>query len=108
MSSSLKLTRTFWRWYAALLLANALDLLFTYTAAERGIGEWNPIIRPFLLTPYPAVVKLVALCLLGFGLWQIVRQPRRLKPILALLQGATLMYLLVIGLHVVGLLLTIV
>ena len=57
-----------WRWFSALLLANASDLLFTYTAVERGIQEWNPVLRPVVLTPWPAVTKLVVLCLLGYGL----------------------------------------
>lgn len=103
MSSALNLTRIFWRWYAALLLANAMDLLFTYAAVERGITEWNPVLRPFVLTPWPPVVKLAAFAMLGYGLWQTVRQGRRPGTILLLLQAATLVYLVVIGLHVAGL-----
>lgn len=103
MSSTLELTRIFWRWYAALLLANALDLLFTYAAVERGVAEWNPIVRPFLLTPWPPLVKLAAFAFLGYGLWQVVRRGRRPGTVLLLLQGATLIYLGVIGLHLAGL-----
>jgi hypothetical protein len=102
MSTSLNLTRIFWRWYAALLLANAVDLLFTYAAVERGIAEWNPILRPFVLTPWPPLVKLAAFALLGYGLWQVVRHGRRPGTILVLLQSATLVYLVVIGLHLAG------
>jgi hypothetical protein len=108
MSSTIRLTRVFWRWYAALLLANALDLLFTYIAAERGIDELNPVMRPLLLTPWPAVVKLAAFSLLGFGLWQVVRNGRRPELILVLLQGVTILYLLVIGVHLLGLTLMVV
>lgn len=103
MTSTLNLTRIFWRWYAALLLANALDLLFTYAAVERGIGEWNPVMRPFVLTPWPPIVKLAAFALLGYGLWQVVRYGRRPGTILVLLQSATVVYLVVIGLHLAGL-----
>ena len=93
----------FWRWYAALLIANTFDLLFTYTAVERGIEEWNPLIRPVLLTPWPIFVKLVAFGLLAYGLWQTLRRVQRPGRILPLLQSATVIYLLVIAIHIVGL-----
>jgi hypothetical protein len=92
-----------WRWYSALLLANASDLLFTYTAVERGFQEWNPVLRPMLLTPWPAVTKLAVMCLLGYGLWNMVRQAHATGRALALLRGATLIYLLVVAFHIVAL-----
>lgn len=93
----------FWRWYAALLLANALDLLFTYVAVERGFEELNPLLRPILLTPWPAGVKMAVLVVLACGLWQVVRHARHPGRTLSLLQGATAVYLIVVAIHVVGL-----
>jgi hypothetical protein len=92
-----------WRWYSALLLANASDLLFTYTAVERGFQEWNPVLRPMLLTPWPAVTKFAVMCLLGYGLWNMVRQSHTTGRALTLLRGATLVYLLVVALHILAL-----
>lgn len=92
-----------WRWYSALLITNALDLLFTYTALERGIQEGNPLLRPFILTPWPPVVKLLAFGLLAHGLWLTVQRMRWTGPVLSLLQSATVVYLLVVVVHVVGL-----
>ena len=92
-----------WRWYAVLLLANALDVLFTYTAAERGFQELNPILKPILLTPWPVMWKLGALTLLAYGLWQLAESRQRSLPVLGLLQSATTIYLVVIVLHVFAL-----
>ncbi len=103
MSPTLKISRTFWRWYSALLLANALDLLFTYTAIERGFHEWNPLLQPMLLTPWLIVVKLAVFAPLAWGLWHTVRRDRAIRPVLSLLQSVTMVYLFVIALHVVGL-----
>jgi hypothetical protein len=100
---TLKAGSAMWRWYSALFLANASDLLFTYTAVERGFQEWNPVLRPVLLTPWPAVTKLAVLCVLGYGLWSMVRQSHATGRALALLRGATLVYLLVIVFHVLAL-----
>ena len=93
-----------WRWFSALILANASDLLFTYTAVERGIQEWNPVLRPVVLTPWPAVTKLVVLCLLGYGLWNMVQQSHTIGRAFAFLRGVTLVYLRVIAFHVLALL----
>ncbi len=103
MSPTLRLSRKAWRWYWVLLLANALDLLFTYTAVERGIEEWNPLLRPFLLTPWPALLKFAAFGILAYGLWQLAWRPRSARRIGALVQSTAMMYLAVIVIHLVGL-----
>lgn len=96
--------RPLWRWYAVLLLANALDLLFTYTAVERGIDELNPLLRPLLLTPWPTILKAVVLVLLAIGLWALARRDGSRLPVLLILRGAAFVYVVLIAFHVVGLL----
>ncbi len=96
--------KALWRWYAVLLLANALDLLFTYVAVERGIEELNPVLRPLLLTPWPTVGKTVAFCLLAVSLWMIVKREGNRLPVLSMLRGAAVAYLVVIVFHLLGLL----
>jgi hypothetical protein len=87
-----------------LLLANALDLLFTYVAAERGIEELNPMLRPLLLTPWPTIVKSVVLALLAVSLCVIARRDRSRLPVLSILRGAAFVYVALVAFHVVGLL----
>lgn len=103
MSPTLRLKETIWRWYCVLLIANALDLLFTYVAMGRGIPELNPLLQPIVLTPWPPVLKLATFCFLAYGLWQIVRRPGSARRILALLQSTAVIYLIVIAIHLVGL-----
>lgn len=92
-----------WRWYAALLIANALDLLLTYVALERGFREWNPLLQSVILTPWPVVAKAAMLALLAWCLWQIARLvPARCR-ILPALQSATMVYIGVVAYHIVGL-----
>lgn len=92
-----------WRWYAALLLANALDLFFTSIAVERGFQELNPLVRPLLLTPWVSVAKAAAFAALGYVLWQMIQRVRYWGRILSLMRGATAVYLAVLAIHVVGL-----
>jgi hypothetical protein len=96
--------KALWRWYAVLLLANALDLLFTYVAAERGIEELNPMLRPLLLTPWPTIVKSVVLVLLAVSLCVIARRDRSRLPVLSILRGAAFVYVMLVAFHVLGLL----
>jgi hypothetical protein len=93
-----------WRWYAVLLLTNALDLLFTYVAAERGIDELNPILRPFLLTPWPPLAKGMVFVLLAVGLWIVATRGHSRLPVLQILRSAAYAYLAMIAIHVVALL----
>jgi hypothetical protein len=92
-----------WRWYSALLLSNALDLLFTYTAVERGFQEMNPLLQPVLLTPWPVLVKLAVFGLLGSGLWAMVRRSRTTGPVVSMLRAATVIYLIVVAAHIIWL-----
>jgi len=103
MSPTLRLSRTTWRWYWVLLLTNAMDLLFTYTAVERGFEEWNPLLRPFLLTAWPVALKGTAFLVLGYGLWQLMQRPRSARRISVMIQSTAMMYLAVIAIHLVGL-----
>jgi len=95
--------RHIWRWYWALLIANALDLLFTYAAAERGVSELNLILRPILLTPWPTVLKFSSLALLGVGLTLVAPGGGRPARVLRLVRATAFIYLGVICLHVLGL-----
>lgn len=103
MSPALRLSRATWRWYWVLLLANALDLLLTYTAVERGIEEWNPLLRPVLFTMWPATLKLAAFTVLAYGIWCLTQRPNGARRIIVLIQSTAMMYLAVIALHLVGL-----
>jgi hypothetical protein len=92
-----------WRWYWVLLIANALDLLFTYTAAERGVEEANAFLQPLLLTPWPAILKFYWLGILAIAL--VAAMPlgiTRLR-VLLLLRVATYVYVGVVIFHLIGL-----
>ncbi len=95
-----------WRAYWALAVLNAVDLLFTYTAVERGVDEANVLLRPILLTPWPLAIKATALALLALALVQAGRSAPRLPQILQMLRLAVGVYLLVAFFHVLGLGLT--
>jgi hypothetical protein len=94
--------KALWRWYAVLLLANAADLLFTYAAAERGVEELNPMLRPLLLTPWPTVLKTTVLVLLAVALVMIARRDRSRLPVLPILRGAAFVYVALVAFHVLG------
>lgn len=98
-------SRHIWRWYWALLITNALDLLFTYTAAERGIPELNAILHPILLTPWPTILKFSSLALLGAGLAFVTPVGRRPVRILRLVRATAYIYLGVVCFHILGLVL---
>ena len=98
--------RQSWRWYWVLATANALDLLFTYTAVERGISEANVLLSPVLLTPWLSVVKLAALALLAAGLPLIIRAGRSALPVLRMVRLAAYVYVVVVIFHLLGLTLT--
>ncbi len=95
--------RQVWHWYWVLVIANALDLLLTYTAAERGIAEANIILQPVLLTPWPPLVKLAALALLAAGLTFIFRAGRNPLPALRMVRLAAYVYLGAVIFHLAGL-----
>jgi hypothetical protein len=97
--------RHIWPWYWALLITNALDLLFTYTAAERGVPELNVILQPILLTPWPTVLKFSSLALLGAGLALVTPVGRRPARVLRLVRATAYIYLGLICFHILGLVL---
>lgn len=98
-----QIVRGIWRWYGVLLVANALDLLFTYVAVQRGVGEMNWILQPILLTPWPTLLKFSALGLLGAGLLYIIPAGRRPFRILQMVRVTALLYVGVLLFHLVGL-----
>src|SRR3972149_2912486 len=90
-------------WYCVLVIANALDLLFTYAAAERGIDEANVTLRPVLLTPWPPLVKLAALTLLAASLTSIIRARGVPSPALRMVRLTAWIYLGGVIFHLLGL-----
>lgn len=98
-----QMVRGIWRWYGVLLVANALDLLFTYVAVQRGVGEMNWILQPILLTPWPTVLKFSALGLLGVGLLYVMPVGRRPFRMLQMVRATAYFYLGVLLFHLVGL-----
>jgi len=99
------LSRELWRWYILLLIANELDLAYTYFGLSRGAFlEGNPWMEPYLLTWWPIGVKVVCLAALAVGIVAalsagLVRQQRVLRA----LRVATGVYAAVLVLHVVNL-----
>jgi hypothetical protein len=92
-----------WRSYWALVVLNAVDLLFTYTAVERGVDEANVLLRPVLLTPWPLTIKMAALVLLALALAQAAQSTSRIPRVLRMLRLAVGVYLVVTFFHVLGL-----
>ncbi len=102
MSPQLAL-RGIWRWYWALLVANALDLLLTYVAVGRGLQETNRVLQPILFTPWPFVLKFSALALLAVGLLSVTPAGRRPFRILMMVRVTAVFYLTILLFHLVGL-----
>ncbi len=100
------LARELWRSYIVLLIANELDLVYTYFGLSRGAFlEWNPWLRPHLLTWWPIGVKVGCLAALAVGIIAIVRAgSSRQQRVLRALRVATAVYATVLVLHVVNLL----
>lgn len=100
------LARELWRSYIVLLIANELDLAYTYFGLSRGgFLEWNPWLRPHLLTWWPIGVKVGCLAALGVGIFVILSAglPRQQR-VLRAMRVATAVYAGVLVLHVVNLL----
>jgi hypothetical protein len=98
--------RGIWRWYWALLVANALDLLFTYAAVARGFQETNRVLQPILHTPWPFILKFSALTLLAIGLLYVTPTGGRPFRVLRMVRVAAVFYLTILLFHLVGLALT--
>src|SRR3989442_12935738 len=81
------LTRELWRWYILLLIANELDLAYTYVGLSRGAFlEGNPWMGPLLLTWWPITVKVICLAGLALGILGILEAglPRQRRVLRAL------------------------
>lgn len=103
------LTRELWRWYILLFIANELDLVYTYFGLSQGaFFEWNPWLRPLLLTWWPIIVKAVSLGGLAIAVVAVlqaglIRQARVLRA----LRAVTVVYVAVLVLHLMNLLVSV-
>lgn len=106
MMDARRLSRELWRWYILLLIANELDLVYTYFGLSRGVFlEWNPWLRPHLLTWWPIGVKVACLAALAVGIIAVLRAGLAgQQRVLRALRTATGVYAGVLVLHIVYLL----
>ncbi|HEY3248361.1 MAG TPA: DUF5658 family protein [bacterium] len=102
------LNRQLWRWYLLLVIANELDLVYTYFGLGRGFfAEANPLVQPYLLTLWPIAQKILPLLGLAIGVMAVARSTdRRQERMLTVLQAVTAVYAVVAFMHVVNLLAT--
>lgn len=103
------LTSKLWRLYALLVIANMLDLVFTYFGLSHGFfQEANPFAQARLYTMWPMAMKAGGLSLLAVGIYAALRTTRRPRQRQLLALGAVLLtvsiYGVVVVLHVVYLL----
>ncbi len=98
--------RQLWLWYFLLLIANELDLVFTYFGLSRGLFlEANPLVRPLLFTLWPVVVKFGGLALLAPCIAAVLRTTLwRQRLVLGMVQIATWVYGIVLLMHLLYLL----
>jgi hypothetical protein len=106
MQAKTLLHRELWRWYILLLVANELDLVFTYLGLSRGTFlEANPLVAPHLYTLWPLAMKLTALGGLALGIFAAVRaNHRRLGYVLEAVRFATAVYAVILVAHVLNML----
>lgn len=102
------LSRQLWRWYLLLVIANELDLVYTYFGLGRGFfAEANPLVQPYLLTLWPIAQKAIPLLGLAIANVAVLRSTtRRQETVLTVLQAVTAVYAVLAFLHVVNLLAT--
>lgn len=89
-----------------LVIANELDLVYTYFGLSRGaFAEGNPMWRPLLYTAWPLTLKILALAGLALGIAALARTslPRQ-QAVLQTLKLTTAIYAILLALHVVNLL----
>lgn len=93
--------RTLWRWYVLLLIANELDLAFTYLGLSQGtFFEANPIVRPHLYTWWPILMKLAPLAGLALAVYAVLSHAQHLQSrVLGALRLATAIYTIVLVMH---------
>lgn len=101
MQTGASLHRDLWRWYASLLIANELDLVYTYVGLARGaFVEANPWLGPLLHTWWPIGIKAAALLLLAAGVALASRSaPTRQARVVRALRLAAVVYAGVLTLH---------
>jgi len=106
MSSRALRNRELWRWYILLLIANELDLAYTYLGLNRGtLLEANPLVAPHLYTWWPLAMKLVPLAGLALGLAVAARaDDRRQRRALGAVRFATAVYTAILVMHLLNLL----
>ncbi len=100
------LNRQLWRWYLLLVIANELDLVYTYFGLGRGFFiEANPLAQPYLLTWWPIAQKVIPLVGLGIAIAAVLRSTNyRQERVLTVLQAVTAVYAVLAFMHVVNLL----
>lgn len=93
-----------WFWYTLLVIANSLDLIFTYFGVSRGIIlEANPLVAPHLFTLWPMAMKIFPLAGLALGIYAAVRTGhRRLPYALRAIRLTTAIYTIIIVLHLLN------
>lgn len=78
LAAKLTFARHLWRWYSLLVIANLLDLVFTYFGLSHGFfHEGNPIVAAQLYTFWPMGIKAGGLALLALGIVAVLRTTRR-------------------------------
>ena len=99
-------SRELWRWYILLLIANELDLVFTYFGLSQGtFMEANPLVRPHLYTWWPLLMKLAPLAGLALGVYAVLTRGQHLQQrTLGALRLATAIYTIVLVMHVLQML----
>jgi hypothetical protein len=87
------------------LIANELDLVYTYVGAARGaFWEANPWLGPLLYTWWPIGVKAGSLALLAVGVALAARQaPARQERVRMALRLVATVYAAVLALHLIAL-----
>jgi hypothetical protein len=96
-----------WRLYVLLVIANELDLVFTYVGLNTGtFVEANPLMAPLLFTAWPMAMKFFPLAGLALALSAAVEgePPRRRAH--GAVSAAAGVYAVVLILHVLNVLLT--
>lgn len=106
METGRLLNRELWRWYILLVIANELDLVYTYFGLSHGrFLEANPIIRPHLYTWWPIAMKAAGLAGLALAVALVLQMslPRQ-RRVLEVLRLVTAVYVVVLVMHVVNML----
>jgi len=90
-----------WRTYIVLLVANQLDVVYTYYGLARGyLEEGNPLLRDYMYTWWPVTLKIIALAILGLAIAMALQARwRHHGHLLFALQAVAAVYAAVVALH---------